>query len=129
VNADPGKLPFAIAFDVGKHLVVAEAGASSVATFTIRPDGTLTLVDRQATGQNGTCWIAADGSLFYASNAGSGTLSGYKDFGNGTLKLLGMAATDPGTVDSTATPDGHYLYAQTGANGSWTSTASGPAGR
>ena len=25
--------------------------------------------------------------------------------------------TDPGTVDSSATPGGHYLYTQTGANG------------
>ena len=37
--------------------------------------------------------------------------------GSGTLTALGNTATDPGTVDAAATPNGHYLYVQTGANG------------
>jgi len=117
VNADPGNVPFAISFDTVGHLAVAEAGPSAVATFTVRSDGTLSLVNRVATGQKATCWIAADGSAFYASNAGSGTLSGYSDDGSGTLQPLGTTATDAGTVDAAATPDGQYLYAQAGANG------------
>ena len=62
--ADPGNVPFGITFDAGGHLVVAEAGDNAVATFTINPDGTLTLADRAATGQAATCWIARDGSVF-----------------------------------------------------------------
>ena len=96
---------------------VAEAGDNAVATFTINPNGTLTLAGRAATGQAATCWIARDGSLFYASNAGSGTLSGYGDDGSGTLQPLGTTATNAGTVDATSSADGQYLYAETGANG------------
>ena len=55
--------------------------------------------------------------MFYASNAGSGTLSGYGDDGSGTLQPLGTTATDAGTVDATSSADGQYLYAETGANG------------
>jgi 6-phosphogluconolactonase (cycloisomerase 2 family) len=117
VNADPGNVPFAVSFDAGGHLVVAEAGDNAVATFTINPDGTLTLIARAATGQAATCWIASAGTAFYVSNAGSGSLSGYGDDGSGTLTSLGNTATDAGTVDVAASSEGEYLYAQTGAKG------------
>jgi hypothetical protein len=128
VNADPGNVPFAVSFDAGGHLAVAEAGLNAVATFTIKPDGMLALVDRVATGQQATCWIAADGSTFYASNAGSGTLSGYSDTGSGALTPLGTTAADAGTVDAAASADGQYLYAQTGANGIVDEYRAGPGG-
>jgi 6-phosphogluconolactonase (cycloisomerase 2 family) len=117
VNADPDAVPFAVSFDAGGHLAVAEAGTGTVATFTVNRDGTLTLVDRVATGQLTTCWIAPAGTAFYASNAGSGSLSGYTDNGSGTLQPLGNTSTDPGTVDAAASPGGQYLYAQTGGKG------------
>jgi len=117
VNADPGAVPFAVSFDAGGHLAVAEAGTNSVATFTVNGDGTLTLVDREGTGQAATCWIVGSGSTLYASNAGSASLSGYHDGGDGTLTALGNTATDAGTVDAAASSDGRYLYVQAGANG------------
>ncbi len=36
---------------------------------------------------------------------------------DGTVSLLGQTTTDAGTVDADATPDGAYLYVQTGAAG------------
>ena len=33
------------------------------------------------------------------------------------LSLLGATNTDPGTVDSAATPSGRFLYVQTGGSG------------
>ena len=36
----------------------------------------------------------------------------------GQLTLLGQTTTDPGTVDSTVTPDGRFLYVQAGGDGS-----------
>ncbi len=117
VNADPGAVPFAVSFDSGGHLAVAEAGTNSVATFTVGRNGKLTLVNRAATGQMATCWIARDGSLFYASNAGSASVSGYADFGSGALHALGNTAANAGTVDAVASPDGRHLYVQGGANG------------
>jgi 6-phosphogluconolactonase (cycloisomerase 2 family) len=117
VTADPGKVPFGVAFDAGGHLVVAEAGDNAVATFTLHGNGSLTLVHRALTGQQATCWVVTDGSLFYASNAGSGTVSGYRDSGSGALGSIGTTGTNAGTVDATFAPSGHYLYVQTGIFG------------
>jgi Lactonase, 7-bladed beta-propeller len=117
VNADPGAVPFAVSFDAGGHLVVAEAGTNSVATFTVHADGTLALVSREATGQMATCWVARDGSLFFASNAGSASLSGYSDSGAGSLQALGNTTAAAGTVDAAVSPDGRDLYVQGGAAG------------
>ncbi|HEY2281189.1 MAG TPA: beta-propeller fold lactonase family protein [Streptosporangiaceae bacterium] len=123
VNADPGAVPFAVSFDAGGHLAVAEAGTNSVATFTVGRGGKLTLISRAATGQAATCWIVRDGSLFYASNAGSASLSGYADFGSGALHALGNTAAGAGTVDAVASPDGRDLYVRGGAAGTVTEFA------
>ncbi|WP_158861772.1 lactonase family protein [Leifsonia sp. AG29] len=135
VNVEAGAVPFAMSFDAGGHLLVAEAGTNSVASFTVNADGTVTPIATAATGQGATCWIARDGSFFYASNAGSGSLSGYADAGTGSLTAAGTTATDAGTVDASATPDGRFLYVEAGkagivdgfrvnADGSLTSTGS-----
>ena len=116
-TAVPGAVPFAVTFDAGGHLVVAEAGTNAVGTFAIAPSGAVTPIATAATGQAATCWIVRDGSAFYASNAGSGTLSGYLDAGTGSLSALGTTAAGTGTVDASATSDGRYVYVQTGANG------------
>jgi 6-phosphogluconolactonase (cycloisomerase 2 family) len=116
VTADPST-PFAVTFDVRDHLVVAESGANSVATYTVHRDGTLSLVDRVATGQAATCWVAPSGTHLYASNAGSNNLTGLRDNGNGALTDLGNTATDGGTVDAAGSSDGRFLYADTGAGG------------
>ena len=116
ITPDPGNVPFAIAFDQQDHLVIAEAGPSAVATFTVHHDATLSLITRTTTGQAATCWVTATGNTLYASNAGSASVSGYTDR-NGTLTALGNTSTDPGTVDAAASSNGRFLYVQTGRNG------------
>jgi len=117
VNPLPGAVPFAITFDHSRHLVLAEAGTNSVASFVLHHNGTITALDSVATGQMATCWIAgAQGNLF-VSNAGSGTLSRVQPGSSGALTLLGTTTTDPGTVDASASAGGRFLYVQTGANG------------
>ena len=116
-NALPGAVPFAVTFDQGGHLVVAEAGTNSVATFTVTPTGRLKAIDQVATGQAATCWITRSGRYLYASNAGSATVSGYRDRGHAFLHALGNTGTDAGTVDAAASHDGRYLYVQAGAAG------------
>ncbi|SRR6266536_1641764 len=116
VTADPAAVPFAVAFDPAGHLDVAEAGTNAVARFTIGADRRLTLLDRTPTGQVATCWIVATGENLYTSNAGSASISGFADEG-ASLTPLGNTTTNAGTVDAAATPDGHYLYVQTGAAG------------
>jgi 6-phosphogluconolactonase (cycloisomerase 2 family) len=96
--------------------VIAEAGPSALATFTINRNATLSLTTRTNTGQAATCWVTSTGDNLYASNAGSASLSGYTD-NNGSLTAVGTTATDPGTVDAAASTNGHYLYVQTGGNG------------
>ena len=117
VNVEPAAVPFAFTFDVHSNLVVAEAGPNAVVSFRLHHDGTVTAIDQVATGQAATCWVATDGKHFYASNAGSATVSGYTDNGDGTLHALGNTATDAGTVDATTSSDGRFLYVQAGANG------------
>lgn len=68
--------------------------------------------DREAA----TCWITAIGNTLYASNTGSGTLSGYRTKA-GKLTALGATGADPDPVDAAASSDGANLYVQTGAKG------------
>jgi DNA-binding beta-propeller fold protein YncE len=117
VDALPNAVPFGVTFDARGHLLVAEAGPSAVETFTLNRNGTLTAIASAATGQAATCWIAGFGATFYASNAGSASVSGYRDGGDGALAALGNTTTGAGTVDASASSDGRFLYVQTGAAG------------
>jgi 6-phosphogluconolactonase (cycloisomerase 2 family) len=117
VNVEPGAVPFGVTFDAQGDLVVAEAGPNALATFHLGHNGTLTPIASVATAQTATCWVVPAGRYFYASNAGSGTVSAYQAEPAGQLALLGSTATHPGTVDASATPDGRFLYVQTGGMG------------
>jgi DNA-binding beta-propeller fold protein YncE len=113
----PGTVPFALVFDEKGHVVLTEAGAGAVVTFDLESDGTLTPIDEEVTGGAATCWVIRIGSRFYASNTGSNTLSGYEGDSAGELTPLGDIETTPGPIDAAASPDGRYLYVQTGAEG------------
>ncbi|WP_329562940.1 lactonase family protein [Kitasatospora sp. NBC_01266] len=117
VNAEPGAVPFGFVFDAHGRLLVTEVGPEAVASFSVGRDGHLTALGQVPTGQAATCWLVAAGDKVYASNAGSGSLSGFREDGNGMLTALGNTATDPGTVDAAVSGDGHHLYVQTGAQG------------
>src|ERR1019366_8098724 len=95
VNPEPGTVPFAITFDPAGHLFIAETGLNALATYAPSPDGTVTLLDSAGTGQSATCWVAPAAGV----------------------RGEEQAATDPGTVDASATPGGSFLYVQTGGNG------------
>jgi DNA-binding beta-propeller fold protein YncE len=130
VNSEPGTIPFGVVFDPAGQLVVAETGINALATYALNPDGTVTLLNVVPTGQEATCWVAADGNLLFASNAASNTESGYVVSATGQLTLLGSTPTDPGTTDAAVTPDGRFLYVQAGTNGivdEFAVTPSGPA--
>lgn len=113
----PGAVPFGFAFDSDGVLALTEAGTNSVATFRIGLGGHLVPLASAATGQAATCWAVAVRDQVYASNAGSGTLSGYEITPVGALQSLGTTSTDAGTVDAAASPDGRFIYAQTGGSG------------
>jgi 6-phosphogluconolactonase (cycloisomerase 2 family) len=117
VNVEAGTVPFAVTFDPSGNLVVAEAGTNALATYSLNADNTVSLLHRVATGQAATCWVVSTGSFLYASNTGSGSESRFASGPGGALTLLGTTPTDAGTVDAAATPDGAFLYVQTGAQG------------
>jgi 6-phosphogluconolactonase (cycloisomerase 2 family) len=117
VNSEPGTVPFAVTFDAAGHLVVSNAGTNALASYTLRPNGSTTLLDAVGTGAAATCWVASARGYLYASNAGSATVSTFVTSVPGALTLLGSTPTDPGTVDAASTMYGRYLYVQTGGNG------------
>ncbi len=117
VNAEPGTVPFAVTFDGAGNLVVTEAGTNAVATFDLHYDGTVALLHSVPTNQTATCWIVGVNGQFYASNAGSASLTRVQSGPGGTLTVFGNTATDAGSVDAAISTHSHYLYVQTGANG------------
>ncbi len=117
VNAEPGTVPFAVTFDQAGHLVIAEAGTNALATFALSPDGTVSQLSQAGTDQAATCWVTPANGLLFASNAGSASISAFASSPAGSLIFLRDTGTDTGTVDSAASPDGQYLYVQTGGNG------------
>ncbi len=117
VTAQDGKVPFAITFDPHGHLVIANAGDSSVSTFALQANGSLTVLDNALTGQAASCWITSDGRYLFTSNAGAATVTGFRVGSAGRLTALGNTTTDGGTVDSAVASNGRYLYVETGAAG------------
>ncbi|MCU1430235.1 MAG: hypothetical protein JWL83_4235 [Actinomycetia bacterium] len=117
-NAAAGIVPFAFVFDGAGHLVVAEAGTTSVSTYNVTGTTITAISGPVSDGQAATCWIATARGYFYVANTGSGTLSAYRVASDGTVTLVGIAATPHGNpIDLIPSPDGHYLYSQNGMGG------------
>jgi 6-phosphogluconolactonase (cycloisomerase 2 family) len=112
---------FAFVFDPAGRLVLVNAAFGNLSTYSLNGNGSLSLVSAGASdGQIAACWVTAANGNYYAANAGSGSLSQYTIDSNGTVVLQKSpaAAGIPGAVDSAASSDGHFLYAQSGGSGS-----------
>ena len=122
-NSSTTPVPFGVAFDAAGHLAVAQAGGSTVATYAVDADSTVTPIVTVPDGQAALCWIAATDESFYVANAGgngtgtNGSISGYHVDSDGQLSVFTTSFTDKGTTDLTVSPDGAFLYADTGASG------------
>jgi 6-phosphogluconolactonase (cycloisomerase 2 family) len=113
-NPSATPVPFAFTFARGR-LVSGEAGASSVTTYRLGMDGTLSDAQSQTDGQAALCWIQRVGRFFYVSNTGSNTLSSFTLEGGRPILLEAVAATtEPGPIDLTSPSHGSFLYAETG---------------
>ena len=121
VTASATALPFAFSFDAAGHLVGAEAATSTVSTYTVNPSGSLTLLGSVSDGATALCWITGVNGTFYGSNAGSGNVSSFSVNGSGApvLNAAIAAVTHPGTTDSAASPDGRFLYVESGGSGAF----------
>ncbi|MFI6341232.1 lactonase family protein [Streptomyces sp. NPDC050535] len=125
VNDSAGGVPFAITFDEGGRMLVAEAEKSTVSTYKVRADGTLKVVQQPlANGQNTLCWLERAGDFFYGGNTGNSTVTGYRTDRHGKLLLtndVGIAtppsAMSQGVIDLAVTRDERFLYVQNAVSG------------
>src|SRR5215212_7363548 len=121
--ASSGTTPFGFAFGKHDRFFVSEAfggaaNASAVSSYQVTGSATLALISPSVpTTQTAACRIAVsgDGRFVYATNAGSGTVTGFSVGSDGTIELLdanGVTGTTGGGVsDVTLTGNGRYLYA------------------
>jgi 6-phosphogluconolactonase len=126
--ASVGQTPFGFAFrrDV---LIVSEAfggapDASAVSSYELADDGNLQVISPSVpTTETAACWIVVtrNGHFAYASNTGSGTLSGYDVSFGGSLNLLNAdgvtGVTGPGPIDMALSVNSHFLYALNSGDG------------
>ena len=117
VNASATPVPFAFTFTPQGRLASGEAGASSLTTYELNGDGTLSDPRSAADGQAALCWIVRAGDFYYVSNTGSNNVSSFTVGADGTPALLAAVAgtTNTGNIDLTVS--GRYLYVQTGLAG------------
>ncbi len=112
VTASNGAVPFALTFDRGGNLQVAEA-SGAVSTYGIARSGALAVISGSvANGQAATCWSVQARGYLFAANAGSGNVSAYQVHRDGAVTLVNAtaAATGAGAVDIAASDDGRYVY-------------------
>jgi hypothetical protein len=112
-------VPFAFVFDSAGRLVLNFAGSSSLETFTVNADGTITPVSAPVSdGQAAACWITPAHGYDYVSNTGSNDVSQFQVNGDGTVVLVNPIAAGniPGATDSRSAGDS--LYVQSGLSSS-----------
>jgi hypothetical protein len=112
-------VPFGFVFDGHGRLVVTEAATSTVTSYAIDPDGTLTSGSSVSDGEKALCWIVGAGHFFFGANAGSADLSAFSIGPLGQVQLVSASAgqTDAGPIDLASTAGGAFLYVQAGGAG------------
>ena len=112
-------VPFAFGFDATGNLVGLEASNSSVSTYSVNADGTLTSLGTVTDGAKALCWISVADGYFFGDNAGSSTISSFVESATGAPVLVNAAAgtAHAGTTDSAVSPDGKTLYVESGGAG------------
>jgi 6-phosphogluconolactonase (cycloisomerase 2 family) len=125
-NASNGAGPFGAVFTRRGILLVSESGANALSSYTLNENGTLTVISGSVpTGQQATCWVSVlkNGRFAFTSNAGSGTISVFRVHENGTLEHLENVRSTPedtpqgAPIDNGVSPDGRFLYALNGNQG------------
>lgn len=119
ITAANNAVPFAFVFDAAGQLVATEASNSSVSVYTVHANGTLSSLGTVTDGAKALCWIATSNGYFFGDNAGSGTVSSFDESGAGAPQLVAATAATAhaGTTDSTVSPDGSFLYVESGGAG------------
>ena len=111
-------VPFAFVFDAGQRMVLNFAGTSSLQTFTVNADDTITPTSAPVSdGQVAACWVTPADGFDYVSNTASNDVSQFEVSGSSVTLVNPLAATGiNGAIDSGAA--GGFLYVQAGLEGS-----------
>jgi 6-phosphogluconolactonase len=129
-NAQPsaGQTPFGFAFDGRGRLIVSEAfggapDASVLSSYGLSSNGTISAISPNvATTETAACWVVVtrNGCYAYATNTGSGSISGYGIGRDGTLTLLdadgrtGVTGAGSSPLDAALSRASRFLYTLNG---------------
>ena len=122
VNTSAGPAPYGFGFTPHGALVISEAANSAASSYKVGDKGLKVISASVADTQAAACWlvVSADGSLAYAANAASGTLSAYAVSDSGKLSLLSAVAGNTGAgshpVDMDFSSHDQFLYALSSGN-------------
>ncbi len=130
VYASEGMTPFGFAFGRRDQLFVTEAfggapDASAVSSYVVTRNGELEVVSPSVpTNQTAACWLVVtkNGRFAYETNAGSGSVSGFRIRHDGSITLLdadgrtGVTGDGSGPLDMALSRNGRYLYTLNGGN-------------
>jgi 6-phosphogluconolactonase (cycloisomerase 2 family) len=125
VTPSAGPTPFGFAVDKRNTLFVSEAGAGGGAsTYTIADTAEITPASSMLmTGQRAACWaiVTKNGRFGYVSNAGTGNISGFRIYQDGTAALLNAdgvtAVTGGNPTDMAVSNNSRYLFVRVAALG------------
>ena len=130
VTAAVNALPFGFTFDAAGNVVSTEASNSSVTTYRVNTDGSLTSLGTVSDGGVALCWISGANGFWFGSNSGSGTVSSFTENASGAPVLVNATAATAhaGTTDSVVSPNGKFFYVESGGAGTIDAYAIGNAG-
>jgi 6-phosphogluconolactonase len=121
--ASAGLTPFGFAIGHRDQFYVSEAfggapNGSAASSYQITRNGQVrSITPSAATTETAACWVVVtnNGRYLYTTNAGSGTISGFRISADGTIALLtadGVTAlAGPGPSDMALSHEGRFLYA------------------
>lgn len=121
-----GDTPFGFDFDNKGHLIVSEAfggapNASTVSSYDLS-SGSASLIDGPVpTTETAACWVVVtnNGKYAYASNTGSGSISGFAVGNHGSLDLLNAdgvtGVTGGAPTDMSMSSNSKFLYVRVAA--------------
>src|SRR5437667_6241187 len=119
-----GTTPFGFAGHAD-NLFVSEASLATVSSYDLHDDGNLEVVSPSVpTTQAATCWVVVtrDGRFAYASNTGTGVISGYSVAPDASITLLnptgvsGNIGTGSKPIDMALTANSRFLYVLNSGN-------------
>jgi 6-phosphogluconolactonase (cycloisomerase 2 family) len=123
-------LPFSFTFDSAGNVVATEASTSSVTTYHVNGNGTLTSLGSVSDGGTALCWISGSNGYFFGSNSANGTVSTFNESNTGAPQLVSPvgATAHAGTTDSVVSPDAKFFYVESGGAGTVDAFAIGAGG-